>query len=220
MENKRNLILIVALLLAIVAGGSFISYTNYLDDRLPVIVASRDIEAGTVITSSMLTTAQIHPDAIVKDTFTSSQELLGKEVTTFIGKGEQIVAHRLSEYEKKGEKTVAENLPPDKVAIGVPTSLVNSVGGQIKPNNKVIVYGIDTQLSTAVEIAKDIPVIKILSKAGNEIGVPALNNNSRSNNSNEEPVVVVVEVEEHIAEMITSYMASGQIVFAVQSDQR
>ena len=210
----------VAILLAIVAGGSFIIYSNHLDNRLSIVVASQDIEAGTVITSNMLTLAQIHPDAVVANSFTSSQELIGKETTTFIGQGEQIVSHRLSESQRQGNGTIAETLPAGKVALGVPTSLVYSAGGQIKPNNKVIIYGINPGTFSAIEIAKDIPVMKILNKTGDELGIPADKGKSKSNQANGEPVVIVVELEEEIAGIVTTYMATDQIIFAIQSEQQ
>ncbi len=214
MDNKRKLILAIAVILAITAGFSFVKYISSLDNRVPVVVSTQEIEAGTILSSNMLTTIMVHPDAVTDDSFINPQELLDKEVVTYIGKGEQMVSYRLSGSERVSG-SVSDNLPVDKIALGIPTTLTYSVGGQIEQLDKVIINGIDPNSDIAVTLARDVSIIKILDKSGSEI----TREQAKSKSSNEEPVVVVVELNEEEMSVVATYMNLGPIILALQNKE-
>lgn len=217
MINQRKLIIITAVVLAIITAATFIRYSRDLDTRVEVVVAKNNIEVGDVLSKSNIELTLIHPDNVVRGSYKSLDELLGKKVLSDIAEGEQIAKIRVTDKKVEFGDAVSELLNENKVAIGIPSDLINTVGGQLNEGNKVIVYGM-TNEGKMVPLVYDTKVLKIVSEKGETKG-EVFKNAGKRDKKEFIPVGVVLEVEENLANDIINARTLGSIVLAVQSEQ-
>ena len=104
-------------------------------ERHPVVVASQEIEAGTIIEEQYLTTKLMEVDWINENNYSDKTELLGKVVANTIYAGE--VLHKLR-FTVPGEgSTLAALIPENKRAVTIRVDDVIGVAGFLLPGNKV-----------------------------------------------------------------------------------
>jgi pilus assembly protein CpaB len=100
-------VVVIALLLGAVAAVLTFAYLRSLGPRteaasgaLPVVVASRDVEAGQKLTDAMLEVKVLPEAAIASTAFTTKEQVVGQAVRYPIGRGEQVTGTRLIEPAK------------------------------------------------------------------------------------------------------------------------
>ncbi|MEZ8305350.1 Flp pilus assembly protein CpaB [Vibrio splendidus] len=131
-------------------------------ERHPVVVASQEIEAGTIIEEQYLTTKLMEVDWINENNYSDKTELLGKVVANTIYAGE--VLHKLR-FTVPGEgSTLAALIPENKRAVTIRVDDVIGVAGFLLPGNKVdilntVSYGKNSAATQTV--LKDIKVLAV-----------------------------------------------------------
>lgn len=115
---------------------------RYGGEQLEVCVAKRDIAAGEKIAGDAFETRLWVADLLPQDAAQSSEEILGRQVTSSILAGEVVSLKRFDE--RRSELDVPEGL----VAVSVPAKEVQAVGGAVAAGSFVDVYasgGITTE---------------------------------------------------------------------------
>jgi pilus assembly protein CpaB len=131
-------------------------------ERHPVIVASQEIEAGTIIEEQYLTTKLMEKDWINENNYSDTEELVGKVVANTIYAGE--VLHKMR-FTVPGEgSTLAALIPENKRAVTIRVDDVIGVAGFLLPGNKVdilntVSYGKNSASTRTV--LKDIKVLAV-----------------------------------------------------------
>lgn len=113
---------------------------RYGGEQVEVLVATRDIYPGETLDSSNTETKLWVSDLLPEGCITKTEEGWGKQVTSFVIKGEAISTRRFE------SETSDIDIPAGKVAITVPAEDVQAVGGALSAGNVVDVYatGVDT----------------------------------------------------------------------------
>jgi len=100
-----------------------------------VVVAAQDIDAGTEITSDMVTVSEINSDAVISGAATDSSVVVGQVARVDILKSEQIASARVGvENDTEGVSGV---IPQGKRGVAISIDEVTAVGGLLLPGNKV-----------------------------------------------------------------------------------
>jgi len=145
------LILAVAVLAAMAAGVMVLSITtSAAPASVPVVVvaptptavvgkvvvvAKADIEANSVVTTSMVTTASFPLDLIPGDTFTDPEEMVGATARVKVFGGEVLLKRQFVATEGRTGSSV--NVPDDKLLVAFPsTDILNSTGA-VQPGDHV-----------------------------------------------------------------------------------
>jgi pilus assembly protein CpaB len=132
--------LLLAVVAAVFAAGLA---KSYLDGQLkrgqaattPVVVAARDVQLGTALTSEHLKVVQWPQDAELNGHHGGAEELLGRVVVTKVLQGEPIVDAKLA-HEGAGSGLSAV-VPPGWLAVSVKVDDVVGVAGFIHPGDNV-----------------------------------------------------------------------------------
>jgi len=105
-----------------------------------VLVAKKDIPAGTTIEESMVEQREIPRQFLQPRVATSMDRVLNKVVSADIAQGEQILLSKLAMPSR--ETYLAMKTPPGKRAITIPIDNISAVGGMIRPGDYVDVIGL------------------------------------------------------------------------------
>lgn len=143
----------IILLIAIVAGlaafwltGKYLRYERerILGDakRVLVVVADRDLPAGTVLKNvdlakTLVFQSNVGGRAILPE---SAREIIGKKLLYNIGRGDPIQWSDV-DVPFKGEAGLAGMINPSMRAISIAVDAVSSVSAMIKPNDHVDILG-------------------------------------------------------------------------------
>lgn len=119
----------IALLLA-ATGGWLIFWTNATDTR-PVVVATRDLPAGAILSASDLTVAQVRvDDTIYAAAIPAAQMagLVGRQLAEPVHAQQLLVGPQVASRPRLG---------PDQMAVTIPVSAKTAAGGRIRPADQV-----------------------------------------------------------------------------------
>jgi pilus assembly protein CpaB len=102
-----------------------------------VVVAKRDIDTRTRITSEMLEKVKINEDYILPGSLKDESQIIGKYAIVKLVANEQIVAQRVVDLDKTN---FSYKIPAGYVAITIPADDVSGVADLIKPGDFVDVF--------------------------------------------------------------------------------
>ena len=111
-----------------------------------VVVAARNIEPQSMITSSMLATREIPENDVPADAVTDAVDIANKPAKVRIMKDE-IISHN-QVYRTMEQAGFVGSIPPDCRAVSIDVSDVTGVAGFAKPGDYVDVLCIETDNST------------------------------------------------------------------------
>ena len=120
-------------------------------DQIEVCVAKRDIATGETIDEGSIEKRMWVADLLPESPVTVSAEVVGKQATSSILKGEVITSQRFE------EALSAVEVPDDLTAVSVPARDVQTVGGALRPGMFVDVYA--TGQSSALLVAHSVLVL-------------------------------------------------------------
>ncbi|TOM90188.1 Flp pilus assembly protein CpaB, partial [Vibrio parahaemolyticus] len=104
-------------------------------ERHPVVVATMELEPGTILDEKHLTTKLMEVDWIDDETLKVPEQALGRIVANTIYAGELVNPNRLAQ---PGEgATLAALIPENKRAVTIRVNDVIGVAGFLLPGNKV-----------------------------------------------------------------------------------
>jgi Flp pilus assembly protein CpaB len=122
---------LVGIFLTLAALAGSVAFWVGASDARPVLVATRDLPAGTTLRSTDLSVAYVRMDeplyraALPADVLDS---LVGRQI------GEPIHAHQVLASAQVADRT---GLAPDQVAITIPARPDSAVGGRLRPGDTV-----------------------------------------------------------------------------------
>lgn len=146
---KQKIILLVSVaagLMAFWLTGKYLRYERELimggAKRIYVVVADRDLPAGTVLKNVDLAKALVFQSSVGNRAVLpeSVREIINKKLLYNIGRGDPIQWSDV-DVPFRGEAGLAEMLNPSMRAISISVDAVSSVSAMIKPNDHVDVLG-------------------------------------------------------------------------------
>jgi pilus assembly protein CpaB len=135
-------IVVIALLLGAVAAVLTFAYLRSLGPRteaatgaLPVVVASRDVEAGQKLTDAMLEVKTLPGTAIASTAFSTKEQVLGQTIRYPIARGEQVTGARLVEPAKV--PSLSFQIPAGMRGFTIPVTVMKSPAALAAPGDFV-----------------------------------------------------------------------------------
>ena len=113
-------------------------------DQVEVCVAKRDIAAGEVVDASSVEKRMWVTALLPDDPLTQDSDVLGKQVTSTVLKGEVLTSRRFEESSSSIE------VPGELTAVSVPARDVQTVGGALRPGMFVDVYATGSTGTTLI----------------------------------------------------------------------
>ena len=117
---------------------------KYGGEQLEVCVAKRDIAAGETIDSSCIETKLWLADLLPEGAIRSSNEILGKQITSPIVSGEVVSNKRFQDI------AIDLEVPAGLSAVSVPAKDVSAVGGALKAGMHIDVYATGNTSTTLI----------------------------------------------------------------------
>lgn len=140
-------VLSAALLLAFLnsrgGDGSDIEKALTSGESQSVVVVTRDIPAGTRVTSDMVTVASVPAGVVLPGHLESQDDVVGKITTSPLYKDEQVLQAKVTTFE--GQNTLSFKVPDGMraIAIEVPHEAW-IVGGLLQPGDRIDFIGLTT----------------------------------------------------------------------------
>ncbi|MDP8259853.1 MAG: Flp pilus assembly protein CpaB [Candidatus Gygaella obscura] len=160
MDIKKKLPLIIGIVsgfLAVMLAANYIQNKEkeYRSKYTPrefatAVYAVRDIRQGQTISEKSLALKKINADYLQPRAARSIDRVVGKKAAVDIYKDEQISLSKLASTLKKGPVGLAVITPKGKRAVTIPIDSASSVGGMIKPGDRVDIMA-NIPISTSTE---------------------------------------------------------------------
>lgn len=164
-DKTNRLMLFLALFFGVVSALLVYVYLSQAKEEggggtgsgalVPVVVAARDIQAGTRLTADMVSIKKLSQGAVLTGAFQKTEDVIGKVTRVPLVAGEQVIPAKVT----GGELALAEFGDNPPLSLVVPEGMravsieVNSVvgaGGLIRPGDRV-----DVILSVAADVLDD-----------------------------------------------------------------
>ena len=113
-------------------------------EQVEVCVAKRDIAAGEVVDASSFEKRMWVTALLPEDPLTQDSDVLGKQVTSTVLKGEVLTSGRFE------EPSSSIDVPGELTAVSVPARDVQTVGGALRPGMFVDVYATGSAGTTLI----------------------------------------------------------------------
>lgn len=113
-------------------------------EQVEVCVAKRDIAAGEVVDASSFEKRMWVTALLPDDPLTQDSDVLGKQVTSTVLKGEVLTSRRFE------ESSSSIDVPGELTAVSVPARDVQTVGGALRPGMFVDVYATGSSGTTLI----------------------------------------------------------------------
>jgi len=160
MDKKGVALLFVAMVLAVVAGGTVYYYLQgmpsakaFAPDTVPVVVASKDMTFGTVLDNEHLKVVQFPKNSVPAGSFSSIDTVLSQTTKVFLVENEPILASKLSEY--GGGLSV--RIPSHMRAMSLKIDEVTGVSGFVLPGDRVdVVVTVENAAGSNIAVTKTI----------------------------------------------------------------
>lgn len=185
---------LAALAVLLIVGGAAIAglLAIRMDDRVPVVVAARDIPLGAEITQDMLTTTQVASDLDTLVPESQMSQLVGKQATKQVFAGELITAPVL--YERAGGWLVEGNV---------------AVGASLAPGRMP---------ATGLEMGDIVKLVRVVDGSGEVLVEEArVSRRSGGDDTGSSPTVVTFIVTPEQAPKVAGVAANGELAAVLVS---
>jgi len=161
MDKRGMFFLILAFALAVTTGGGIYLYLKGVDatrepvelNTVPVVVASKDLNFGTKLTSDHLRVARYPRESIPAGAFASIDSVLSKTSKVFLVEGEPVLQAKLSGV--GGGLSV--RIPEAMRALSLDVDDVTGVNGFVLPGDRVdVLVTVDNARGANVSVTKTI----------------------------------------------------------------
>ncbi len=161
MDKKGIALLIVALVLAITAGGGIYLYLKGMPlvqakgepDTVPVVVAESDMSFGTTLEEKHLRLVEFPKESVPAGSYSSIDSVLDQTTKVFVVDGEPILASKLSAIGGGLSVRIPENMR----AMSIKINDVTGVSGFVLPGDRVdIVVTVQNAAGTNIAVTKTI----------------------------------------------------------------
>ncbi|WP_394240365.1 Flp pilus assembly protein CpaB [Vibrio astriarenae] len=175
-------------------------------ERVPIVLASLEIPAGTVISSQHITTKLIEKEWRGEEHYSSEEDVLGRIADSNIFADEIITQSRIAQ---PGEgSTLAALIPENKRAVTIRVNDVIGVAGFLLPGNKVDVLNTikyNKNSANTLTILRDIKVLAVDQTAKTDDNKPVIVR------------AVTLEVSPKEAEKLMTAQSKGDIQLALRN---
>lgn len=177
-ERANRLIFTGAVALAAVAAILiFVALSNFggggkskttAGGSVSVVVASRDIKAGTKISDDMLKVASVSKDSELPGAFADKAALVGLTTRYPVQSQEQLTSAKVGQT--ADDKVFAAVIPAGKRAVAIPVSETTSVGGLIVAGDHIDITAVingkgGSQNDSASTLLQDVLVLSVAQTA-------------------------------------------------------
>lgn len=218
--NKK--LLIVAIALSAVASLLAMSYlqssAGVLSQRsqlVPVVVATRDIPARTLLKADMFGVRDVPATYLVQGAIVPRDDFLGKVSTSPIYAGEQVLKQRVSLPNAK--TGITSSIPAGQRALTIDVSAASGLAGLVKPGDFIDListirdpYSPDRVITTP--ILQRIKVLAVGSRVSGESGVE-----QDASEGNSAGQTVTLAVPDEKVNLITMLEARGNLKIVLRS---
>lgn len=135
MKKTRNMFLMLAALLAILAFAAVSSTVSHFSRRVQVVVASSYLLSGHIISDADVEVRMVHPANVPVGALTEAAQAVGQRLRVARWPGDILTAEHL------GDAQIFA-LAPDEVAIAVSVNRVTGLSGLLRPGDRVSVIGV------------------------------------------------------------------------------
>jgi len=141
LKSRPGLNTAIGVTFAVIAGLLLLGYVSQLvkggggGPLLNIPVAARDIDTGTVVDGSMITTRKVASEYLVPGTIQEREVITGFRALRFIGKGEPFTSSAISGGDGSG--TLASRIPPSMRAYSLRLGPLVGAGRDIRPGDHV-----------------------------------------------------------------------------------
>lgn len=176
----------------------------------PLVVAARDLPAGTRLDPSTLRAAEF-PEALAPaQRFTTAQELDGRTLASAVGAGEPITPSRLAG--ENGGGGINAVITPGKRAMAVRGNKVMGLAGFIRPGNMVDVLvtlpvDADAKRTMTKVVLENVPVLAAGTQTSAAEGEEAANQSD----------IYTLELTPHESEKLALASTQGTLHFALRN---
>jgi len=142
-----------------------LGYSAAAGKRTPVLIAARNLPAGTLVTASDLRSSQLGADSVVLAALVPASgeaSVIGERLSVPVASGDPLARSVLA----------AASAAPAAFTLALPSA--HALGGQLQPGNRVSVIATFTGATggaTAKVVARDLLVLAVSSPAG--VGDPS-----------------------------------------------
>lgn len=215
--GKKQIVLLLLLSVVFGLGAVFLAkqwmeeqkqptVAQEVSPRQPVVVASREILAGSMVEAQDLSTKLMEKELVTEQNYSSTEELVGQVAANTIYAGE--VLHKLR-FANVGEgSTLASIIGEDKRAVTIRVDDVIGVAGFLLPGNKVDILNTVKYQKNAANTSTVLKDIKVL----------AVDQTSKTEEN--QPVIVravTLEVTPVQAERLMTAKSKGAIQLALRN---
>lgn len=140
MDKSNKKVLIIAMILATITSILIFTYirkvesTNQTVQKVTIFVASKTIDARSVIINQDLKEIKIEENLINKDAIRDKNQIINMTTKEAIYEGEQILKSRLS---NSNNSTLAFEIPSGKRAVTINVSEASAIGYFVNPGDYV-----------------------------------------------------------------------------------
>lgn len=193
----------LALACGVASGALHLAYLRGAYARVPVAVATRDIQPFTLVERDMVRTELVHPSSVHPTAIRSAGHVVGKYTGAWCYQGQQILKRQLSDAADG-----AGPLPPEPPyrAMLVPASVGYAAGGAIRRGDTVDLLFVSDPGKTGVSISKVVEegllVLDIRDDSGESVG---------QGGGSSVPLGVLVAVTSEQAERIAFCLEHGRV---------
>lgn len=221
--NKRVLIGIAGLLLALIGVFGARNYVKANLKEVDVITVKQDVPAYTKITDDILTTKTVVSKGLNDNVVRDNKQIVGKFTTTKLIPGDLIMPGKYSDINEIPQGYLYTIQPEDRI-VAIPTDLTKSAGATVKKGDYVDLIVVtqsrngNITVSTSQTFLHHIPVIDVRDPDANELGSDKPkddNNRIVATNQKKVPGAVVLAVKPADAEKIALYSEIGKITVAI-----
>ncbi len=157
--------LVAAVVLALLGSMSLYSYLRRIDQRVPVVVAARDLARRERIQVQDVKVAYLHPDAVMQGALRDTSQVLGRWVLREVMSGEQITNARTDVI--LGSTSVY-GLGLAYRAIFIPCGFARAAGGNLAEGDRVDAIAVISGQGepAAYRLASDLEVLEVRDDQG------------------------------------------------------
>ncbi|HEX8002625.1 MAG TPA: SAF domain-containing protein [Mycobacteriales bacterium] len=163
MRSRNNLIIAVGIVLALLGAGTAVAYVKGSDstsgDTRAVVVATRDIAAGTTSAKAPLAVKRLPSGAVPANAVTSTTALNGQVALVAVSAGQVVTPSMFGVQGVPAQGGVV--LPKGKKGIGVQLGFAPGGLRYVVPGNKIDIYASE-KVGGAVRTSLVLPGVEVI----------------------------------------------------------
>lgn len=203
----------VFLLLALAAAAAtallIFRFLAAADQKVAVVVASRDIAPGAQITAGMVKEASIHPSGLHPEAVTGTGLAVGRFSLVPVHQGEQLLLSQMSD--DQGKRGYLARMTGTERAMFIPVNLARGLGGAVAEGDRVDVIFVPSEQkmgrSGVATVLEDALVLDVRDDRG------LSRQTSEGKDSGFLGVLLAVQPEQ--AERLAFYLEHGQLFLSL-----